>query len=471
MLSLSIPSLLINILLISVTIIYLYILFTSKILYIYAFIILAFSFGMIDLFFSSALGKAAISGYSFLFFIKSTSEVYFSQRRFFLPGIYFFSFLLSAILMAYIIDTKSSYVYGVLYMSENLIRHYIILIAVLNLYITSFHLTRIKKIFMVAIMTQILMAFVKLYVRGIREKGLIGTISSGEGSVTMIFVMFVVSIFIPYFLYHYRFRFLIMSGLGIFFGIINAKRAILFFVPFLSICLLGIYLIFERSKSILFYKKFPIYFSLIILFGLLSMYLIVRFNPSLNPEREIGGSFNVDYLVSYISSYITVEDNKVVRLYDYRRYDALFYLLDKEWNESIIHFFFGQGAGYLVPSQRFNEVKSDPVTAETGIRYGARTGFLFYFLQIGIIGACLVMLLQIKFFIDLFNIFRKELYSTEVKILSLAAMGFIITFFIDFITYSHSVLDSFPLSFFYSSLLGLIYRAYYTVDDNNESVR
>ena len=447
------------------TCIYIFVLFRSKFFYIYVFIILAFSFGVIDVLFSAKIGKAAISAYSFLFFARSAIEIYWSKKRFFLPGIYIVILIVSSLLLSYIIDVRGSPLYGLFYMMENIIRSYLIFLAIINLYITADHLARIKKIYLFCIIIQILVAFYKLYFIGIQEKLFIGTISSREGSVTTAFVMIMVSLFLAYFLYSYRFKYLIMAGFIIFFGIVNAKRAILFFIPIISVCILGLHVFFDRFKPKSSHQNVVGYLFTVAIFCFISVYLTVVFNPSLNPEKTVGGSFNIDYLVSYINDYITSEgDREKNTLYNYRRYDALFYLLDKGWKESIFHFIFGQGAGHLVASATFIGNTEIPSIAYYGIRYGARTGFLFYFLQIGLLGVCLIIILHLKFFIDIFSIFRKERSSIEVKALSLAAMGWIIAFFIDFITYSHSFYHSFSISFLYFSLLGLIYRARYTVN-------
>lgn len=140
--------------------------------------------------------------------------------------------------------------------------------------------------------TQIFASIIKLLLIGFNEK-IVGTLSIGGGAIAAVFpIIYFMAVW-------YKKRgelkqvdwYWILASILV--SVASNKRAVWFFFP------VTIYLFF------LSYKKVKLNALSIILLFLISsvFYFGVRFNPSLNPEREIRGSFNPNYVYNYVLKY------------------------------------------------------------------------------------------------------------------------------------------------------------------------
>jgi hypothetical protein len=135
-------------------------------------------------------------------------------------------------------------------------------------------------------------AFLKLLLIGFNEK-MVGLFTiSGGGTATFFPILF----FLVYW-YDKKGKLYIKDWLWItlslFVPIASSKRAVWVFFPALLL------LIFMLEKKIKIQKK-TIY---LILFIPILFYLGVRINPSLNPDKAVLGSFNLNYVTRYITQY------------------------------------------------------------------------------------------------------------------------------------------------------------------------
>jgi hypothetical protein len=146
----------------------------------------------------------------------------------------------------------------------------------------------IKKLLQVQIFASIL----KLLLIGFNEK-MVGIFSiSGGGAATFFPLMF----FLVYW-YDKKGKLLAKDWVWIILSLIvpisSSKRAVWLFFPALLI------LIFLLERKIKIQKK-TIY---LILFIPIIFYFGVRLNPTLNPDKAVFGSFNLDYVIKYITQY------------------------------------------------------------------------------------------------------------------------------------------------------------------------
>jgi len=155
---------------------------------------------------------------------------------------------------------------------------------------------------------------------------------------------------------------------------------------------------------------------LIILFLLpFWIYLIARINPFLNPSGELFGEFDLNFLITFISSYVFRPD---VEVYDYSRIQSILYVFNFMLSSDPIQLIFGQGVGTLSPG-KFDVAES------IGVRYGARMGFIWILLQHGFLGLMLIiyffynLIARLKF-IDAPKNYRRQYILTKSLIVILA---------------------------------------------------
>ena len=253
----------------------------------------------------------------------------------------------------------------------------------------------------------------------------IGTIAVLGGSKTTLFALIGGSFCIVHYLLTSK-RIYLLGILGfIIFSLLGGKRATILYFP---IIYLISYLIFHfkyRMKREIVFKKL----SVIVISVFLLFYITARLLPTLNPEKEIGGSFDLDYIIDYSTSYATAD-----YINDIGRSEAPSFLVLKSLNDGYDKTLIGYGTGRLIKSG-FNvetvDLSSDEITKSNfGVGYAARTGFLQFFLQIGLIG----VILMLFFFLFLASLIWK--IKTKPVYLRFFSILLILVMMLDYFTYS-----------------------------------
>ena len=159
------------------------------------------------------------------------------------------------------------------------------------------------------------------------------------------------------------------------------------------------------------------------IFGLpIFIYLIAIFNPFLNPSGEFLGSFDFDFLVNFLSSYIYRPDLEV---WDYGRLQSFVVVLGFLFNADLLQFLFGGGTGSIIAN-------TGGVTDVIGIRYGARMGFAWVFLQHGLFGIISIVMI----FRSLFKTLRRYKFNQNIKNEHNALKAYTLLLAFDFFFYS-----------------------------------
>ena len=184
--------------------------------------------------------------------------------------------------------------------------------------------------------------------------------------------------------------------------------------------------------------------------GAFLIYIMIRLNPTLTPENEIGGSFDIEYVNNYILDYEKSNENEKKRG-EISRSEGLVYFFNHVNKFEIENYLIGEGAGKLL----INE--DNPMELFYKVRYGGRMGIIWLLLQIGIVGMGLCLSIYIRI---LYKTFKTALLNRDklINIDNFILIGLILTFLWDTIIYSSS-------SIMYFIIPGLIFFQYaYTLN-------
>jgi hypothetical protein len=168
------------------------------------------------------------------------------------------------------------------------------------------------------------------------------------------------------------------------------------------------------------------------------VFLSAKLHPSMNPERQVWGSFDLDYIYHYVIDYESGES------YDGSSTGRLSSTL-KAVGYSIEHgfvtLFIGKGPGTLVKSG-VGERKYEATLEEIGITYGV-SGALWTFVQLGVIGLVAMSGLLIALTRRAYSSYRRSVTCLDRAWYgSVLALGIVLI--MDFFFYSRGILT--PLS-------------------------
>lgn len=318
---------------------------------------------------------------------------------------------------------------------------------------------KLLKFIILLFITQIFVYMGKYLIVGQIEP-YIGSMSVLGGSLTAVFSLVGISFAFSAYLFGRKWKYLILIVGFLLASLISGTKGIIFFMPAL---LLIQYLYFWKRSGLFSFarvlKLLPL-ISFIILF----VYAGVRLNPQFNPEGKIGGSFDPDYVINYMDSYL----NPGRPIYDaeyFGRGEAPYavYTLLREYG--LVHLLFGLGPGdiimsrYTIPSEEV--YWEEGITAlKYGIGYGARTGLLFTALQVGLLGLMFYFLLITKMFTRVIvAFFQLDNISKTRQTLLLGLIGSYWVFVLDFLFYSRTFTERVsilvPVFFVYYYVLSL----------------
>ncbi len=301
----------------------------------------------------------------------------------------------------------------------------------------------VTKWVLILVLVQIPAIIIKFFILGQSEKGAIGTMSVGDGSLSTVFPILTIGILVSLYLYFGKKRYVILIICYILFGIIGKKRAIVFLIPLEFITGYFLFLVFFVEK-IDFEKIRKL--VLIVIVGFFAFYMMVRTNPTLNKEQSNWGTFDITYLMSYSNEYTSARESKM----EMRRKDGFIYFFKYNFNSKFSSFLLGDGAGVLVQSSL--NPNSGTMAKIYGVRYGGRMGSIWILLQIGFLGL-------ISYMVLIGNLIR--LLITRSKIIgNYLLLGFLISsiyLFLDFMFYSPVFVSLNIISCLYFYIAAIVY--------------
>ena len=253
--------------------------------------------------------------------------------------------------------------------------------------------TLLHKLFWLLACSQIPTAIIKYFMVGVTEP-YIGSMSSHEGGITTVFslVMYCYALEMYFCTKERKYLFALLGF--ILFGIVGAKRALAFLFPAFYFVVLIVHSL--CTHSIVRNSKKMTYgvICMPILFVLLCI-----LNPSFNPEKKVGGSFDLKYVIEYSGKYNNGGfggDDKAGRA------NAMAIIHEKMLNDNLPHQLFGYGSGLLISSS-FNSQKMDSYAKMKvfGVGYSMGIGYLTLLAQVGFMGVIPYFLIFILSLIDL----------------------------------------------------------------------
>ena len=390
----------------------------------------------------------------FFIFILFFISMYFFVvgRKFFAIGKTYLILLFTVVLISFLLCSLSL-LHLVLFFKDLFIP-LLFLIALQNI---PFSIKQRKKIFnliIILFLIQIPATFIKLFFVGLQED-YIGSISNEAGSVATILPMLAVSYILAYSFNYKNKKILLLIPFFILVGLASAKLAVILYIIIIII------VIFFYNNKLNSFFNIKLFFTLIKFsaFIALFIYMFAVFNPRVNPEGKIGGSFNLEYFLNEVERY-TTRDTGAGGAIAASRAEAPAIVFDLLINKSITTFLLGIGPGDIVKSGFLPY--DDPAFSKYNLGYGVRTGFLWTIMQIGIIGVFIYLLFHLNLLRRVQSKF-KYVENLEHKVILLTALGASATFFIDYLTYSTVMMKQPAMSLIY------LYLLYYAINYDKQS--
>lgn len=396
----------------------------------------------------------------FILFFKCLFEVIINKKTFKVYG-------LGPIIVVFFSSLYSYFINNLLFISyvyflRIIFIFYFYYLSLLNSSMKIKQRESIKKFIITIFVIQIPAVFIKYLMIGQTESGGIGTLSIDEGSLSTIVPLFAIAFLFSNYLYKKQNIYLWFIVFFVGYGIVGAKRAIIVYVPILVLFVfmlkhfVGKYAYFEVAGKIGLRIK---YIVLSLFFVVFLVYITAITNPSLNPEGLVGGSFDIGHIKNYIIEYETrTREGNEQYLGRLAAPTLVYNVVNGEGFEKIL---FGLGPGEIIET-RFVAGSKDVLLEKYGIGYGARTGVLWLFFQIGLVGTVGYLFFLLKMFkVGFLESIRTR--TVETRILGISFLGFLTVYCFDFFTYSYAMMRSgallgtlfFSLSYLQVKLSGL----------------
>lgn len=276
----------------------------------------------------------------------------------------------------------------------------------LNLNMAKKEEDALNRLFIYLCASQMVASVLKYFLIGICEP-YIGSMASHSGGLTTLFSL--AGFCMAFCIYHYTHdvKALWMILGFIVFGIVGEKRALVFMIPvfyFISL--------FICSYIVKQYNGFLRKLCLGMVLMPCLFYVMCRLHPSFNPEKQVWGSFDLEYALEYADNYSS-GDMFADQDDDIGRSKAISIFHDKILEDDFFHAIFGYGSGLLVQS-KYNKVCNDvPEYAlrRWGIGYSMSIGYLTILAQVGFAGTVIYFLI---YFYILFFIYKKIQYNIHL---------------------------------------------------------
>jgi len=356
------------------------------------------------------------------------------NKKFLGPGVIINILLFSIILFSFLVNNVS--ITQMILFIRKFGIYYLFFYALFNTDLGSIQKDKLLKLIIFLFLIQIPASFIKLVVLGTQEK-IVGIISVQEGSLATIMPLMAISYLIANYLELKNMKFIVVIFLFIGIGLISNKMGILFYVMILFITLSYFYSNKYSNtliNTIFIRKLFTVSILLVFLFM-----AFVSLNPRANPEHQVGGSIDIEFLMNYIEDYQNL-DLKGSRVEGDGRFQAPVVALDRLKEGGYFNLLFGFGPGDIVKSS-YTKYK-DPLLQKYNIGYGGRLGLVWILMQIGIIGMVLFLLFHFLLFKKTWKIYHVESSDKRFNVLALTTVGFSLIYFLDFFTYSTQMIKT-----------------------------
>ena len=359
---------------------------------------------------------------------------------------YYIFFILCAIVSIII---NRSFGIQTLFSLRLIIRFFVFYLAIINIPIKEKDFKKINILLIILFLIQLPSSGIMFYFYGISEKthGIYGR----GGGLTTIIPLIALGFLAGFYIYHKAKKIYLAIGLFfIIYGIVGAKAALLFLYPLSFIVMY--YLAFIKGKKINLFKHSTIIASVIICTLAVSA-SIVKLNPRLNPEKEVGGSIDFPYALQYTKDYTTAinPENPEIAI---GRLSTSKLAVKTIYKEGFPITFLGFGPGSI--TYTIFGFETNPKVKNIKKSYGI-TGIIYILTEYGILGSITLTIIFCIFFINSLNWFKNET-DPYWKAFSFGTLFFNLVFLIIFVSYNKIPVagDIIPPLYFYS--LSIMYK-------------
>jgi len=334
---------------------------------------------------------------------------------------------------------------------RKVLRFYLLAIILINSNIDDLSMRKINRLIVWLFVVQIPVAAVKLWFYGQGEQA-IGTYAFRSGGNSTIIPLIAVSFLFPYYYLYRKSLYNILLGVGFLaFGVMGGKRGIAILMPlvvlFASWCVRRS--LNRRGLS----RKTSVIFLTSIVGSMLSVYLVSRLVPRLNPDREVWGTFSVAYSIDRLLERTSMSQDGLVT----HRAAATKATVDSLRHRGMPAVLLGLGPGSVMKSI-FDQYDTRYVKRvdDLGILYGI-TAFVWLAFQVGICGTVAWLGFLVYAFVLLSRIVKSET-NTYWKAFHVGMMSFSFVALLISSAYNANLIIGDLTSFLYMVLLAFSMR-------------
>ncbi len=422
-----------------------------KMLFLYVFV-----FGVLEYFIMDFIRKILID-----LLVILLCFIQFQKANFKFPGIKWFLVFTTFFVISTIFTSSGLYESFTYY--RTFFYPYIVFLVVYNLRMPQKNWDVFNKFVFSLFILQIIASIFKFIFIGVSEKTLIGTISSTGGTFsTMIPLTAIAFIFSFFMIYKQDYKYILISLGFLLMGYTGAKRGIWLYLPI--VLLISLYAYKKVTGFTIISKKLIGLSFFLILFSVLTVVFGSKYSTTLNPDKNIGGRFELDYLQEYTIDY-TFASSSDSELTQGRGANFL-NVLKKMKDGDLINFAFGFGP----ESGKGVRTYGEGIWEYLGVN-GPVTGLTYHIVQLGILCNIFILMFLLKCTVSLFRLSKSE-SDLFWKAFIFGELMITIVFLIDFVTYSSSFISTiFPLSFTYAYIAALCYKRFIvhhgSINNNN----
>lgn len=348
-------------------------------------------------------------------------------------------------------------------MFRNIFIPYLFFLAVVNFPLSEDSFKRINTFLFLMLFVQIVASVLKYLAWGVRESGIIGTFGINQGALSTIFpilaIIFLLSLYLIYErknIYLYLIPGFVLMAWG------GGKRAFIFILPLFILFTYVLYKKYEHDENILTIKN-TVRAALIVIVLLPVLYVMIIYTPTLNPERQYGGSFDIRHVIEYAKSYQTGEHYH----YEPDRYGDRTVMSGRMATMKHAFSLITANTQKLMFGYGPSSIYATPRGDENLVRFGVvefQTGFARYIMLVGIPGALLVLLLYGRISLLCIQQYYVNNNYWRAVILGLFLSMFVLLY--DYFLYSRAFLDGLIPSMLFFYLAGAVINKQ---NNNNES--
>ncbi len=395
------------------------------------------------------LYQLALEGSLILLFILSIYKTSFIKKeRYKAPFLIWFLLYTTVILLSMALNSRGYYDTYLMYRNTLLI--YLFFLTVYNFNFKARSVFKINRLIIFLVILQIPAAIYKYTSYGLVEGTIIGTISTQAGTLSTIFPLFVIGyLFSLYMIYKRKPVYLFLIIGFVFFSWGGGKRAFWFVLPVLL--LIGYMLWAKNEKRITInVPRIAFATAVLMIVGFGVLYTAGRMSPTLNPEGEVGGSFDIVHMYEYSRGYYIGDrrGDPFAGEYTTSRFATPVRIYEIISSGDTRQYLFGLGPD-IIYGQTRDEID------HLGFRAGV-TGLGFQLISVGVLGALFLFMFFLKMGMKYYEIYKFE-EDIYWKALMFGGMLATFVFLFDFFFYSRAFISGYnpALLFVYGLAIGL----------------